>query len=288
MKNILLVLRPKHYIKNIFIFTPIFFSLRFNDPEKILSSFYAFLVFCIAASGIYILNDIFDLEEDSQHPEKKHRPLASGQIKKKTAFLVMSALLLLALVISYIINLDFLFVLIGYIIINVLYSIKLKHISVLDIVIIALGFLLRVVAGGVVTGIEISMWLIIMTFLLAIFLGLAKRRDDVILSEKGLKTRKNVDGYNLEFINAAMLLMAAVIIVSYILYTVSIDIQQKFNTQNLFYSSFFVVVGILRYMQITFVENNSGNPTNLIYRDKFLQFIIILWILSFLIIVSLH
>lgn len=288
MKSLIKLLRPKHYIKNIFIFTPLFFSFSFGDPGKILLSVYAFIIFSMAASGIYIFNDLFDLEEDRQHPEKKHRPLASGQIKKKTAYIVMSALLLSALVLSYIINLDFSFVLIGYIIINVLYSINLKHISVLDIVIIALGFLLRVVAGGVVTGIEISMWLIIMTFLLAIFLGLAKRRDDVILSEKGLKTRKNVDGYNLEFINAAMVLMAGVIIVSYILYTVSIDIQQKFNTQNLFYSSFFVVVGILRYMQITFVENNSGNPTNLIYKDKFLQFIIILWILSFLFIVSLH
>jgi len=288
MKNILLLLRPKQYIKNIFIFAPLFFSLTFNDPEKILSSFYAFFVFCIAASGIYILNDIFDLEEDRQHPEKKHRPLASGQIKKKTAYIVMSALLLSALVISYIINLDFSFVLIGYIIINVLYSINLKHISVLDIVIIALGFLLRVVAGGVVTGIEISMWLIIMTFLLAIFLGLAKRREDVILSGKGLKTRKNIDGYNLEFINASMVLMAGVIIVSYILYTVSPDVQEKFKTHNLFYTSFFVVVGVLRYMQITFVEENSGNPTNLLYKDKFLQAVIILWILSFLIVVFVH
>lgn len=288
MKNIVLLLRPKQYIKNIFVFAPLFFSLTFNDPEKILSSFYAFLVFCIAASGIYILNDIFDLEEDKLHPEKKYRPLASEQITQKTAYFLMSFLLISSLTLSFFINIDLLVILSIYIFNNVLYSLKLKHISVLDIVLIALGFLLRVLAGGAVTSIPISMWLIIMTFLLALFLGIAKRREDVILGGKGLKTRKNIDGYNLEFINASMVLMAGVIIVSYILYTVSPEVQEKFKTHNLFYSSFFVVVGILRYMQITFVEENSGNPTNLLYKDKFLQAVIVLWILSFLIAVFVH
>ena len=288
MKNILLLLRPKQYIKNIFIFTPLFFSLTFNDPEKILFSFYAFLVFCTAASGIYILNDIFDLKEDKLHPEKKYRPLASGQITQKTAYSLMSFLLILSVTLSFFINIDLFVILLIYIFNNVLYSLKLKHISVLDIVLVALGFLLRVLAGGAVTGIPISMWLIIMTFLLAVFLGIAKRREDVILSGKGLKTRKNIDGYNLEFINASMVLMAGVIIVSYILYTVSPEVQEKFKTHNLFYSSFFVVIGILRYMQITFVEENSGNPTNLLYKDKFLQAVIVLWILSFLLAVFVH
>jgi 4-hydroxybenzoate polyprenyltransferase len=200
----------------------------------------------------------------------------------------MGALFIIALTSAFILNTSFFYIIIIYIVNNLFYSFGLKHISILDIVIIAIGFLLRVLAGGAVSSIHISMWLIIMTFLLAIFLGIAKRREDVTLNEQGLKTRKNVDGYNLEFINASMVLMAGVIIVSYILYTVSIEVQQKFNTINLFYTSFFVITGILRYMQITFVESSSGNPTNMLFKDRFLKIIILLWICSFLFVVKIH
>ena len=288
MKNIIKLLRPKQYLKNVFIFAPLFFSFSFFDLEKTYLSILAFVVFSISASGIYILNDLFDIEEDQKHPEKKHRPIASGEIGKKTAYVMMASFLTISLSAAYLINLGLFIILAVYVVNNVLYSLKLKHISILDIVMIAIGFLLRILAGGVVTGIHISMWLIIMTFLLALFLGIAKRREDVILSERGMQTRKNIDGYNLEFINAAMVLMAGVIIVSYILYSVSAEIQQKFNTHNLFYTSFFVVVGIMRYMQITFVEDDSGNPTNLLYKDRFLQIIIFLWITAFFIIVQVH
>ena len=285
MKNILKLLRPEQYLKNVFVFTPLFFSFSFFNYEKTYMSFLAFFVFSMAASGIYILNDLFDVEEDRNHPQKKLRPIASGNISKSTAYILMSILLMVSLFCAFLINMNFLLILAVYIINNILYSLKLKHISVLDIVMIAIGFLLRVLAGGAVTHIYISMWLIIMTFLLALFLGIAKRREDVVLSDMGIQTRKNVDGYNLEFINAAMVLMAGVIIVSYILYTVSAQIQTKFGTKNLFYTSFFVIVGILRYMQITFVEDNSGNPTNLLYKDRFLHLTIILWIAAFFIIV---
>ena len=288
MKNILILLRPKQYIKNIFVFTPLFFSFSFFNYEKVLLSFVAFFLFSISASSIYILNDLCDIEEDRKHPEKQNRPIASGVIAKKTAYSLMFILITISLSISFIINLDLFVILVAYMMNNILYSVKLKHISVLDVVMIAFGFLLRVLAGGAVSRIYISMWLIIMTFLLAIFLGIAKRREDVVLSGRGIQTRKNVDGYNLEFINSAMVLMAGVIIVSYILYTVSAEVQSRFGTKNLFYTSFLVIVGILRYMQITFVEDNSGNPTNLLYKDSFLQITIVLWIVLFFAIVRFH
>ncbi|MGE5499809.1 MAG: decaprenyl-phosphate phosphoribosyltransferase, partial [Syntrophothermus sp.] len=269
MKSYIQLLRPKQYIKNLFIFAPLLFSFSFNDPQKVIVTLYTFIIFSLTASSIYIVNDILDLEEDRNHPKKKTRPIASGKISVNTGLAVSGTLVVISLVASYIINMGLLLVIGIYLVNNLLYSMRLKHVSVLDILMIALGFLLRVIAGGIVGGIYISMWIILMTFLLSVFLGFAKRRDDVLLSEKGLTTRKNIDGYNLEFINAVMVLMAAVTIVAYISYTVSPEVIAKFGTHNLYLTSFFVIAGILRYMQITFVNENSGNPTDLVFKDRF-------------------
>jgi decaprenyl-phosphate phosphoribosyltransferase len=281
MKHVLHLLRPKQYIKNFLVFSAIFFSFSFGDMEKLVRSVEAFVCFCIAASGIYIMNDIIDVDEDRRHPEKCHRPLASGDVSMSTAFMLAPVLLVLALIMSGAAGTGLFITVSLYIVINLLYTLKLKYVAILDIVCLAFGFLLRVMAGGIVTHIPISMWLVIMTFLLAVFLGIAKRREDVRLGERGLETRKNIYHYNLEFINATMVLMAGVIIVSYLLYTVSSEIQQKFSTNKLYISSLFVIVGILRYMQIVFVENGNTNPTDVLYRDRFLQIVIVLWIACF-------
>lgn len=187
----------------------------------------------------------------------------------------------IALTGSFFFNLSLFAILMAYILLNIAYSLKLKHIPIVDIFIIAIGFVLRIFAGATVIGVTSSMWIIIMTFLLALFLGLAKRRDDVKLSFQGLQTRKNINGYNLEFINAAMILMAGVIIVSYILYTVSEEIIQRLGTQYLYLTTFFVILGIMRYMQITFVEEAGGSPTEIVLKDRFLQITILLWLFSF-------
>jgi 4-hydroxybenzoate polyprenyltransferase len=171
--------------------------------------------------------------------------------------------------------------------VNILYSVRLKHIPILDIFVIALGFVLRVIVGGYATEIKTSMWLIVMSFLVALFFAIAKRRDDIVLGESGLQTRKSISGYNLEFINAGLVMMGGVIIVSYILYTISENIVTRFGSENIYITSFFVIAGILRYMQITFVEGKSGNPTNIFFHDRFLQSMIFLWLLSFIIIVKL-
>lgn len=286
MKSYIQLLRPKQYIKNLFIFAPLLFSFSFNDPQKVIVTVYTFIIFSLTASSIYIVNDILDLEEDRNHPKKKTRPIASGKISVNSGLAVSGVLVVISLISSYLINKELLLIIGIYLVNNLLYSLKLKHVSVLDILMIALGFLLRVIAGGIAGGIYISMWIILMTFLLSVFLGFAKRRDDVLLSEKGLTTRKNIDGYNLEFINAVMVLMAAVTIVAYISYTVSPEVLAKFGTHNLYLTSFFVIAGILRYMQITFVNENSGNPTDLVFKDRFLQLVIGLWIISFVAVVK--
>jgi 4-hydroxybenzoate polyprenyltransferase len=179
----------------------------------------------------------------------------------------------------------FLLIISIYLLINIAYSFFLKHIAIIDIVCIAAGFVLRIFAGGVSANIDNSHWIVIMTFLLAIFLALAKRRDDILLAANGNDTRKNIKGYNLEFVSSGMMVMASVIIVSYILYTVSPEVTAKHGTNQLYLTSFWVIIGILRYMQITLVEERSGSPTMLLLKDIFLQTVVILWILNSYIII---
>jgi len=286
IKNLLLLARPHQYIKNIFIFAPLLFSFQFST-ENTLDSILAFILFSMIASSIYILNDIMDIDEDKKHPTKKERPLASGLLSidiAKKSFLILS---ILSLIVAFIFNQALFMVLFGYFVLNILYSLRLKHISIIDIIIISTGFVLRLFAGSVVIGVQLSMWIIIMTFLLALFLAIAKRRDDVLLSLSGKETRKNIDGYNLEFINASMVLMAGVIIVSYILYTVSNDVISRLHSSHLYLTAFFVILGIIRYMQITFVEQKSGSPTKIVLKDRFLQYTILFWLVSFIVVVKL-
>jgi 4-hydroxybenzoate polyprenyltransferase len=276
------LLRVEQYAKNLFIFLPLFFSLHIGDPELLLRASVAFAAFSIAASSVYIFNDYLDAEEDRKHPVKRNRPLAAGTVTRKSAAVLIPVLALPALAVSWLLSPMMLNLVLLYLVMNVAYGWKLKHIPIIDIAVIASGFVIRVLVGGVVTGTTIYMWIIIMTFLLALFLALAKRRDDVVLfvGTEGM-ARKAIDGYNLVFIDTAMVIMAAVTIVAYIMYTVSPDVMAKFRTDKLYVTTLFVVLGILRYMQITFVENKSGSPTEILLRDGFLQLAILGWLATF-------
>ena len=283
--NIIVLLRPEQYVKNLFVFAPLFFSFKFNIIN-ISSSLLAFFLFSLVASSAYIFNDLIDIDDDRNHPIKKLRPLADEKISFASAKILILSLAAIPLLIAATINMDLFFVLFLYLILNFMYSLKLKHITIIDISIIATGFVLRLFAGSFSINEDLSMWIIIMTFLLALFLALAKRRDDVLLAISGTKTRKNIDGYNLEFINSAMALMSGIIVVAYILFTTSVETINKFQTEYLYVTSLFVILGVLRYMQITFVEKGSGNPTYILYKDRFLQTIIISWLISFYLMVK--
>lgn len=285
MKKYFLLIRPYHYVKNLFIFAPLIFSLEFDKIAHIESSIAAFIIFSIIASSVYIFNDIKDVEADRQHPVKKERPIASGEVKVKSAFILSLVLMAAGLIFSFFLNITFMFIILSYLVLNIFYSLGLKHVTILDIFIISIGFVLRVFAGAVVISVNVTMWIIIITFLLSLFLALAKRRDDILLSGEGLDTRKNIDGYNLTFVNSGMLVMASVVIVSYILYTISENVISKFDAQHLYLTVLFVILGVFRYMQLTFVENKGGNPTMLLWTDRFLQITILLWLVSFLVIV---
>ena len=285
MKNILLLLRPHQWIKNFFLFAPLFFSFSFVS-DKIIIVCLGFLLFSLAASSIYVLNDYHDIEEDKAHPTKRNRPLASGKVSKSSAKVLIFGLMSFSIFGSMMLSFEFLAVVLSYIALNIAYTFKLKHISILDISIIAVGFVLRMYAGAMLIDNSPSMWIVLVTFVLALFLALAKRRDDCLLALDGEKTRKNIDGYNLEMVNSAMSLMAGVTILSYIMYTVSPEVIARLGTHNLYLTSFFVIIGILRYMQLTFVFQNSGSPTKLVLKDRFLQLTIIAWIVSFYIIIK--
>jgi len=283
LKQIIRLLRPHQYIKNLFIFAPLFFTFSFTIQQLVDLSI-TFILFSILASSIYIFNDFKDIEEDKQHPQKKHRPLASGKVKISSALFLIVILSGFSLTFAFFFNQKMFIVLVVYFFLNLAYSIKLKHITIIDIFVIATGFVLRLFAGAAVIENQLSMWIIIMTFLLALFLAVAKRRDDVLLASDGKETRKSIDGYNLEFVNAAMVFMAGVIVVAYVLYTVSDDVIVRLNSSNLYLTAFFVILGVMRYMQITFVEGNSGSPTKIVLKDRFLKFTIFFWLVSFFVV----
>ncbi|GAB4403867.1 MAG: decaprenyl-phosphate phosphoribosyltransferase [Bacteroidia bacterium] len=283
LKDYLLLMRPHQYIKNLVLFLPAVFALRIVEPVVVLRTLVAFACFSLVASAVYILNDYLDREADRQHPEKSKRPLAAGTVPAQTALLLMVGLLLVGVPLFALLSRTAFYLVSAYVFLNILYTFRLKHIAILDIIIIALGFLIRIAVGAAVVhpAIPLSMWIELMIFLGALFLALAKRRDDVLLAHTGQKVRKAIDGYNLEFINGAMMIMASVLIVAYISYTISPEVRAKFGTEQLYLTVLFVLAGVLRYMQITFVEQRSGNPSKIVLRDPFLQITIIGWLLTF-------
>ena len=282
MKHFFTLLRPKQYIKNIFIFLPLFFVGQVTNIELFVKASLAFVAFSLSASAVYIFNDYEDIKDDRKHPKKKYRPLAAGLISKNTALLLMIILFIIGFTLMAVISLKALVILSIYVILNILYSLKLKRIAVLDVTIIAIGFVSRLFVGSFAYEIQLTIWIVIMTFLLALFIALAKRRDDILIFLKsGNKMRKSIDGYNIQLVDGSMMIMSSVVIVAYLLYTTSQEIIEKFQSENLYLTTLFVIFGLMRYLQITLVEKNSGSPTEIILKDVIMQINLVLWISSF-------
>lgn len=265
---------------------PLFFGLKFTDTGLLVKTFIAFASFSFVASAIYVFNDYCDVEQDRNHPKKRARPLASGSISKRSAIWLMIVSLVVGVGIATVLSKTVVYLILAYFVLNIAYTLKLKHIAIVDVFIISIGFILRLIVGAETGGVQLSMWIILITFLLAMFLALAKRRDDLIIYlESGYKGRGVIDGYNTEFLNASMIVMVSVVIVSYIMYTVSLDVVAKMHSDKLYMTVIFVVLGLMRYMQLTFVEKKSGSPTEVLLRDRFLQLSILGWLLAFVLII---
>ena len=282
IKSIFTLIRPQQYIKNIFILLPLFFVGQITNIELLVVALIAFVAFSLSASAIYILNDYKDIKEDRRHPKKKFRPLASGLISTRIAMTLMVILLIAGFSLMAIISIHALIVLSIYVVLNIGYCFKFKQIALLDVTIIASGYVLRLFVGSFATGTALTMWIVIMTFLLALFLALAKRRDDILLLYKtGKKMRKSIKGYNLQLVDGIMMIMASIVVVVYILYTTSQEIIEKFHSEHLYLTALFVIFGIMRYLQISFVEKHSGSPTDILLRDKLTIINLLIWMLSF-------
>ena len=281
MNNYIRLLRPNNWIKNFIIFSPLFFAGEIHNIVLLQNSLVAFVSFSFLASSIYILNDTIDIEHDRMHPIKKNRPLASGEISIIHASILGISLLILGLGLIYRISVNGFYISLLYIGIMIGYCLLFRKIALLDIGIIALGFVIRLTIGSTVTGIPNSNWIIIMTFLLALFIALAKRRDDLLIPFLiDDKIRESLNGYNLSLVNSLITVLVPIIIVSYLLYCTADENMVRVG-KNLYITTIFVLCGFMRYLQLVYVNNLGGDPIKLLTKDKSMQLIMVIWLASF-------
>lgn len=289
MKNIIRLIRPHQWVKNLVVLLPVFFGGALLHIESVYAGLVTALCFSFAASSIYCLNDIVDVDDDRRHPVKCHRPLASGAISIAQGYILMFSMFVLSMLSTFLLRqsqLETASVILFYWLLNIAYCLKLKQYAIIDVCVVSFGFVLRILAGGYATSIHLSKWIVLMTFLLMLFLSFAKRRDDVVrMNETGHAPRQNTIRYNLTFINQAITITASVTLVCYIMYTVSPETIQNFHTDYLYLTSVFVLVGLLRYIQIAVVDKRSGDPTKVMLHDRFMQFVVLAFGLAFLFII---
>ena len=292
MLNYIKLLRPLQWLKNTFVFAPIFFSNNLLKPDYFWPTLIVFISFCFISSSIYCFNDLKDAEADQQHPKKCHRPIASGKVSTKGGYAMMAICLIGAFVLLPLaksINTPYLYLIISaYWLMNIAYCLRLKQIAILDVSIIAIGFVMRVLVGGLVVDVWVSHWLVLMTFLVTFFLALSKRNDDYrIYEQTGIKPRVSITGYNKTFINEATAIVGAVTLVCYIMYTMSPEVIERMGTRYVYLTTGWVLAGLLRYLQNMIVFGLSGSPTMSLVKDHFIQFCILGWLASFFVIIYL-
>ena len=281
MIDYLRLLRPRQWLKNVFVFAGLIFSRQFFYPDSIEKTIYAFLVFCLLSSSGYIINDILDYKEDRAHPAKSKRPIAAGKIKRGQAASVGTMLLLLSLCSAYLLGTEFFCVCLIYLATIVLYSVAIKNIVILDVLFVAIGYVLRAMAGAVVIEVEISSWLLLCTLLIALFMAISKRRTEIVLlGESAAKHRRVLAQYSLVLLNQMIAAVTAACIVAYCLYTLAPQTVAKFGTRNLIFTVPFVIYGIFRYLYITYQKVESDIPEKALTSDLPLQVCLILWIVT--------
>jgi 4-hydroxybenzoate polyprenyltransferase len=282
VRNCLKLVRPKQWIKNAFVFAPLVFSKEMFEAGPFLTTLKASIAFCLMASSIYVINDISDIESDRAHPEKRKRPLAAGTISHSQAYLLLALLVTLTVLVVFDMSGRFQLVLAAYVMMNLAYSAKLKDIVLLDVFIIAAGFMLRVLGGAFAINVQVSSWIVLCTLFLSLFFGFAKRRGELLVAHQvrpGAE-RKVLASYRVGFVDQMLTIAAAGTVISYALYTVAPRTVEMFGTEKMIYTTVFVIYGMFRYLYLIHMTDSTENPANAITSDIPILAITVLWVLT--------
>jgi len=280
--DIIKSLRPKQWIKNLFVFAPLLFGFKYDDISLIINSLIAFIGFIILSGIIYIFNDILDIEKDRKHPKKKNRPIASGKLSIKAAYRTTLILFIILGIVIPILPIECFYIAIAYVLLNILYSVKLKNYAIIDVIIIASGFILRLLMGGYSTDIALSPWIIMTTFLLSLFLGFGKRYNE--LEEISDTSRPSLNLYSKKLLDKLICISCSATLISYALYV--IETSRETGKMELTYTVLFVIFGLFRYLQSIYIFKKGEEPESIIYNDPFFILNLISWLLTTLWILS--
>jgi 4-hydroxybenzoate polyprenyltransferase len=280
-KDIFQLLRPQQWVKNGIVLAGLIFSGSAGQSDLALTALAAMGLFCLLASAIYIVNDLADAEADRKHPIKANRPIASGRVSAPTAIILAIILGIVALVPAYLLSVNF-FIIAGiYLVLSLLYSFIFKHIVIIDVMSIAAGFVLRALAGAVVIDVEFSGWLLISSFLLALFLGFGKRRHELVLLEENSRAHRRIlERYTSYFLDQLIGVVTPAVLVCYLLYVISAEVQEKLGTDYLYLTTPFVIYGIFRYLYLIHLEEQGGSPTRLLLTDRPILLTVLLWLIT--------
>ena len=273
LHDVFLALRPKQWTKNAVVFAAFIFALgdrqQSLNPSAFWTVLFAAIAFCMVSSGVYLFNDARDIEADRVHPKKKNRPVAAGRISISTALGLAASLISTGIIVSWTLSVSLLYVVAGYVVLQVAYTLVLKKVALIDLFVIAAGFVLRALAGAVVLeGVRISPWLLLCTLLLALFLALCKRRHEkVVLSDLGTDIRENLARYDQQLLDQLIAIVSAATIVSYSLYTLWPDTVEKFQTTHLAFTIPFVIFGIFRYLDLVYRHEKGDQPEQILLTD---------------------
>jgi len=271
-------LRPHQWVKNLFVVAPLLFSKHLLEMDYVLTSALAFLLFSMLSGSVYLVNDIFDIEKDRAHPKKRLRPIPSGKLPLQAARTAAAVLILVSLGASLKPGLPFFACSASYLVLNLAYSLSLKHVPFVDVLSIAGGFLLRVLAGALAINVPPSPWLLICTFVLACFLGFGKRAHELASAgERAGEQRAVLSRYKLPHLRVMLWVLAAATCVAYVLYTLSAHTRQQFGTDRLLYTSPFAAFGVVRFLMLTGRESNADSPTDAMLRDIPFMANLVLW-----------
>ncbi len=284
-KNYIKLIRLTQWIKNIFIFVPLVFAKKLTNLDYFQLSFFAFFQFSLVSSIVYIFNDIIDVENDREHPIKKFRPIAAGLVSIKNAIIILVFFVILIIPGFFYFNFSFCLLLILYLLLNTAYTIKLKNIVILDILTLASGFVIRILAGAFVIEVPVSNWLILSTLFVSLFLAVIKRRSELAYTAENERTRKVLRKYSLPFLEQLTTITAGGLIVSYALYAVSPSTIQNFHSENLIFTIIFVLYGIFRYMYLIYLKRFGENPIDAVIKDYPMLLNIFLYVISIIIII---